>query len=121
MKKTVTIDKLTTKNVETKDGVKEKWVVQFKEKEGVWLEAWKGKWNSGWRLGVQVEIDFDTQLEKKEWKGKTYFRLSAPPEARGSFVDMKPITEAIADLQRRVSALEVGSIDVPVNDITPDF
>lgn len=127
--KTLTISALDEKEVKTQDGPKKKWVVQFEEKPGVWLEAWKGQWNSGWKLNAKIDIDTETQIRKKEYKtkdGKVGFNMNimAPEGARrGGSVDLQPLLNSIQDLQLQVADLEhrVSKIELGDKEEIPVF
>ena len=108
MKISLTIDKLTEKEVKTQYGDKKKWVLQFREKEGVWLDSFQGNWNKDWKLNDMVEIDKETQIKTREYQGKTYFSVVAPPEARGGFQQIQVLMNSVKDLQDRVQALEMA-------------
>jgi len=100
----MTIKSISRKQIETKFGPKEKLGIQFVERPGVWVDSWVGAWNQNWKIGDQIEVKKD-QWKSREYQGKTYWTLSAPPEARG-FINLQPITEALERLQERVEALE---------------
>jgi hypothetical protein len=69
----------------------------------VWVNAFVGNWNSGWKVGDKVEIAKEN-IKSREYQGKTYYDLKAPADAKG--VNLKPITDALAALTARVDALE---------------
>jgi len=101
----LTISRISKKTVQTKDyGEKEKWGVQFKEKGNTWFDSFIGKWNADWKVGTQIEV-MKSQIKEREYNGKTYYTITAPPEARG-FQLPEWVSTAIRDLQARVARLE---------------
>lgn len=70
-----------------------------------------GAWNSDWRIGKQIEISKE-QIKSRQYNGKTYYTIAAPPEAKmGGGVSW----QAFNDLAARVAALE----DSMSNDVAP--
>lgn len=88
----------------------------MKEKSGVWLDSFVGNWNKDWKVGSVVEVSKE-QLKSREYQGKTYWTIAAPPEAKG-FQVPSWIPAAITDLQNRVAELEhrLQSEIAPVED-----
>ena len=106
----LTITKIFTNEVNTKDGIKETYRVMFKEKSNVYVSAWKGNWNKDWKIDDVLEVD-PKQIVKNTGKdGKTYFNLKAPEGARGGF----------GEIVKRIDALEKRIVELENKDFTKD-
>lgn len=93
------IIKLSTKTVTTQYGEKEKFLVTI-EQDGkkIVADSFCGKWNNDWREGLELEIKAN-QWKKREYNGKTYWSIMAPPEAKGGFVNPQEIYQMKAMLE----------------------
>lgn len=97
----------TTHSDQYGDG--EKWIVNGK------ADSFKGKWNSGWKVGDMVKAD----IVKKNYNGVEYTHLKCPPELRkqGGFggEDIKIIN---AKLDKILAILEKAdqNEDVDLNE-----
>lgn len=74
-----TIERLSTKEIQTSKGPAKKVSFQF---GGVWYSAFAGKWNGGWRNGATIEIP-DDRVTSNESNGKTFWNIAAPPKDAG--------------------------------------
>lgn len=118
-KKTLTIQEIQSREVETKFGRKNKMLIRFAEKPDMLIEVWGANWNRNWCENVRVDID-DGQWSKREYQGKTYWSIKAPEGARGGVS-----WQEFEALKKRVETLEGALIkkeEVPIveGDPLPD-
>lgn len=75
MRKTVTIQKITSKMVDTKWGKKKKLNLQVKSDKGLgWVDGFAGPVTDMWSEGDTVVVD----ISSREYNGKTYYSFKAP-------------------------------------------
>lgn len=94
MTKTLTIQDIKSQTINTKFGEKEKFSIKFEENPELWVDCWRGRWNSDFTVGKQVEVD-DSQWQSREYNGKTYWTIKAPESARGGFQDLQEIKKRL--------------------------
>ena len=100
------IKQLNKKQVTTKYGEKEKWNVLAED--GKWYDAWMGKWNADWKEGDTINVPVE-RIKSREYNGKTYYSIEAPPEARfngGAKVDLEPVMEALRKLYAKLNNID---------------
>jgi len=98
---TRTIKTLKHKMVNTQYGEKAKWLITFEESPNQLIDSFVGNWNKNWKIGTKIEIKPE-QIQSRQWEGKTYYTLKAPPEARFGGVSK----EAFDILVERVDTIE---------------
>jgi hypothetical protein len=85
----VAIKKIFTNNINTMYGAKIKYDIyvdvngqEFK------FSSWQGNWNKDWTMGTMIDLpeSNDSRWQKKDYNGKTYMTLKAPPEASRGYV-----------------------------------
>ena len=92
------IKKLSSKQLETKYGLKDKWIIT--DENDRMLDAFVGNWNKDWKEGQEIDVK-DSQITSREYNGKTYYSIQAPPEAKkawGAQVDLTPIMNALRQI-----------------------
>jgi len=77
----LTINRIWENTIETKFGPKTRYSVEFKERPKTYISSWAAGWNQGWKTGDVIECAKE-QLKEREYNGKKYYTLMAPPEAR---------------------------------------
>lgn len=97
------IAKISTVKVQTQYGEKDKYLVTI-EQDGKQIQAdsFVGKWNNNWVLGMEFEIKKE-QWKSREYNGKTYWSIMAPPEARSGFAN----PQELAEIKTRLEAVEL--------------
>lgn len=75
----ITIQKLEKRDVTTKFGEKQKYVITTTD--GKMIDSWISGWNKHWVEGDTVEFEKD-QVTSREYNGKTYHTLNAPKDAQ---------------------------------------
>ena len=103
--KKLKIKKLEKKAVETKYGIREVYNLRFENNPEKMVSSFIGNWNRGWSEGNIIEIQ-DSQWKKREYNGKTYWSIGAPPEARQSFSGFDELKKQVEALTERVTKLE---------------
>lgn len=104
------IKKLSLKQVKTKFGDKEKYLIT--DENGKLYDCWIGNWNKDWKEGMEIPIKPE-QIKSREWEGKTYWSIQAPPEARmGGRVDLTPVLDALRKIW-----VKLDTIDKTINII----
>jgi len=97
------IIKLSTTKINTQYGEKDKFLITV-EQDGKQIQAdsFCGKWNNDWREGSEIEIK-QTQWKSRDYNGKKYWSIMAPPEAKGNFVN----PQEISDIKKRLEDVEL--------------
>lgn len=105
------IRKLTSKEVSTKYGIKSKWIVT--DENSKMYNSWIGSWNKDWKEGDEISIK-ESQITSRDWEGKTYFTIQAPPEAKkprgGGSIDLSPVIEALRRIWEQ-NCLIIGKLN----------
>lgn len=99
------IAKISTVQVNTQYGQKDKYLVTVEQGgKQIQADSFVGKWNHDWVLGLEIEIKPE-QWKKREYNGKTYWSIMAPPEAKGNFVDMSGIKAQLESHEGLINSL----------------
>lgn len=74
------ITQLTEKEVQTKYGLKKKWLVTVlkDDRTEFMFDSWQGNWNTNWEVGTDLNTSKE-QWKSREWQGKTYWTLTTVP------------------------------------------
>lgn len=102
------IAQLKTKQVQTKKyGLKEKWLIT--DENGKVYESFIGKWNSGWKEGQTIEVKPEN-ITSREYQGKIYYSIKAPPEARGGGVNLELVMDGLRKIYAKLNEIEAQII-----------
>jgi hypothetical protein len=101
--KNMFIKQLNKTTAKTKYGDKEKWLLNADD--GKTYDSFIGLWNKDWQEGQEIEVK-ETQITNREYNGKTYWSIQAPPEAKRGGVDLEPVMEALRKIYAKLNEIE---------------
>lgn len=95
------IEKLDSKEINTARGPAVK-IGVFSG--GTWYSCFKGKWNSDWTVGQEIDVEIETKPGKEP--GQVYHNIKTPPSAYNNSGLTAMIQELSAKMDKALAAIE---------------
>lgn len=119
----LTINRIWEKEVQTKFGDKIKYSIEFKEKPRIYIDSFVGNWNKEWKTGDVVEFS-EEQLRERQYNGRKYFTLMAPPEAKLNGVtrnEFDILVSRVSEIEQKLEEKEKTTEDKEIENIVAEI
>jgi hypothetical protein len=107
----IRISQLGSKQIETARG--SAYVLRFCNfNQGVWYDSLAAKANSGWRDGLELEVE-PSQIKSRTNNGRTYLTISAPPRVSAPKVEDPRTIQLLEHILEELRAIKAKPANLP--------